>query len=377
LNHPSFLFKAPLCMAMSLSLLVALPTGQAAPSKVKPIQYSDGWSLYDEDVKTDLKDASASGLWTISLEERPLLQPNELPPTVHPLMKALNRYEVMTFTPNPEWIDWQQDIEINGNRRTVNIVQQVRGEVDEALGTPASETSSSEEAPLVPTAVDEKAPAPPPAVEAVPEDIKQTASSSVKNVFKKTGKVLGGAVLAVLAIPVAVVVLLLCSPFLIMAGVDKTKRNIEAGKTKRGNQQVKKELEQADYMMARIQRLQQQFDVKNAANQQRNTYHLLPDLNHYSVHLLGKDMLYRPSYTIYLNMTFKKLMPASKLEAAVNKSSTQLFVNTITPDALPHTAELELAKLPRGNYIHSCQLNLAFGKQAPSHTLNCNGVTTP
>jgi hypothetical protein len=376
-SPPAFLsvMQSGLCVAMALGVLCHLPVSHAVKSTVKPVTYGDGWSLYDEAIQTDITHASVPGLWDIGWEKRPLLEASELPPTVHPLMKALNRYQVLTFKPNPALIDWQQDIEINGERQTANIVNQVRATVQAAQ---QAQTSPAVAEPAFEPPVQSPEltiPVPKEAGQTPPPELKEKARLSVGDALRKTGKGIGVVLGGILAIPVALVVLLLCSPFLVASAVGNTKTNIEAGKKQRGNERLKKELGQAEYMVKQINSLQQQFNAPDATSRARTRYHLLPDLNHYTVHLLGKDILYRPVYRVNVNFRFKHLYAAPKLEAAVQGKPMTLYLNTMTTDALPGPVAAELKTLPPGTYAHACflQLNADHARQA-ENVLTCQTV---
>jgi hypothetical protein len=288
--------------------------------------FQDGWTL--ENAPTPLqREDHFLPYFTLSINSEsinPTLSPN-----LHPMAHILNQYEVLQVKPNSKLLNWQDNILIDGESKTTNILEQLAPEFFSAATaiTPQKPEQSLFTATTVPQQhhSTEKPPL--------------TFGQKVENIADKTVgafmEFLYHALTVALAIPVALLGFLICSPIIGPLMINEIKADIQNSKDrkiqKKQDTQIKAIVKEILTFKQHIDTLQQSFNPNFSPRKQttkepnklsteteersyssslQNRYHILPSKTDYTIDALQKKVTYRPNRKpVTLRFNFKPAYP--------------------------------------------------------------------
>jgi hypothetical protein len=99
-----------------------------AGDTLPPQTFADGWQLLNAPAPLNRTD-TVPGFFSITLKTLPI-DPDMARREVHPLALVLNQYTQVTFTPDANTTLWPTQVELNGQPKTANIVEQLAPELN-------------------------------------------------------------------------------------------------------------------------------------------------------------------------------------------------------------------------------------------------------
>ncbi|MFM7469096.1 MAG: hypothetical protein ACKO37_06320 [Vampirovibrionales bacterium] len=300
---------------------VAQNTAQLTLHAAEMMSFKDGWKLVNPPPMVN-RSLSVPGLWDIQVSTKPILE--VLPQGTHPLMARLNQYQTVSFHPHPSLKPWQH---------TVSLYQ-VR--TDNPIPIPLVETyhfNQSFRTPHIGEEVLSRYP-------------RLDGSQGQQHMpHHKSGMSFGSVIGIILLSPVILVMLLLCSPFLLQGRSPSSKQYEEETK----NETLKGKLiyEHFAPFMHRVTQLQQHFYIPKGyetshtqalnlpdTTQGRSTYHVLPSIDDYRLNRKLKTIHYGQQWHHWMlfDVAFQIPISARSLKDAVTHQGIPFTLQYVMPD---------------------------------------------
>jgi len=350
-----FTFSSKAIFSAFLALGVLHLTCPVLPvqAQQKVQEYADGWKLINPPSPVHIHD-SFEPYFTVDIDTK-AINPN-LPKNLHPMAHMLNQYEVLQFHPNPEAIIWNDNIRVDYETRTTNIVTQLAP----ALVKPTQKINISNTN-----------------KNALPVAPKYKSKFSFGSFF-------GSVILGLLVLPIAVIGLVLCSPIIVASiggsASDSIKKSRKQHKIKKENHQILEIFKHVLIFKQSVDDLQQEFNEKfedpehsTSGKPLLNSYNILPSRSDYSLDIPEKSLThFVGGKMVDLKFQFKQPYPTRvSIQKAYDQST---FKNNIHFDIAPESG---VSTLPGDGveYIKTC--TLTYTKHYIEKEVVCSGFRMP
>lgn len=338
--------KAILSAFLALGVLHLACPFLPVHAQQKVQEYADGWKLINPPSPVHIHDSFAP-YFTVDIDTKPI-NPN-LPKNMHPMAHILNQYEVLQFHPNSENIIWNDNVRIDYLTRTTNIVTELA-----------------------------------PALANKPEKINDSSAKKAtlpvtprsKSKFS-LGHFICNTIAVLVALPIAVIALVLCSPLIIGVIGDSASKSIKKG---RENYQLLEIFKHVLVFKQNVDELQQEFNEKfedpehsTSGKPLLNSYNILPSRSDYSLDIAKKSLTYYiGGKRVALKFQFKQPYPTrTNIQKAYDQSSFKnkiLFNTHLEPSGSTSSGD-------GVEYIKSC--TLTYSRHYIEKEMECSGFRMP